>query len=303
MTKVFGLVIIYMLTILLGYCLKRVGIFAEETKKNISNLIFYVTLPAMLISSFSDAEVNIWYLVSLILGMAVNVLMIVLAVLISRKKSSDLKGIYTINGAGFNMGNLAIPFLQNFYPTGISYLCMFDVGDSMFTLGTTYAIASIRMGKHVDSPIKYIAKSLLTTVAFDVYMLMTILALFHLKLPEGVMEYADFLGKGNSCLAMLLIGMSLEFRMSKKCLKETLTILGERYLAGILAAIIIFCFLPAPLVMRQILATAVFAATPTVTLIFTMRLGISTEIPGALAPISAVCMIPIMAVVMCIIGI
>lgn len=283
--------------------MKEVGIFTEKTKKDISNLIFYVTLPAMLVSCFSDVNINIWYLVSIILGMAVNVIMIVLGILLSRNKSSELKGIYTINGAGFNMGNLAIPFLQNFYPMGISYLCMFDVGDSLFTLGTTFAIASIRMGKHVGSPIKSIAKSLVTTVAFDVYMLMTLLALLHMKLPKGVLEYANFLGRGNSCLAMLLIGMSFEFRMKKSCLKEVLTILGERYLAGFLAAILIFYFLPAPLVMRQILAVAVFAATPSVTLIFTMRLGVSTEIAGTLAPITAICMIPLMAVVMCIIGI
>jgi predicted permease len=302
MREVISLGIIYMLTMLLGYFLKSVGIFTEETKKAISNVIFYVTLPAMLISCFAEVEVNLWYLASLMLGIIVNIGMVLIATFLSKNKSRDLKGIYTINGAGFNMGNLAMPFLQNFYPMGMSYLCMFDMGDSIFTLGTTYSIASMRMGKQVKSPLHAIARSLVSSIPFDVSVIMTMLALVHVRLPVAFLEFVDFLGKGNGCLAMLLIGISFTFHMSKTSVKEVITLLFERYFVGIIAAIIIFCFLPAPLVMRQILATAVFAASPSVALIFTMRLGVSTEVAGAVAPISAVLMIPLMSLVMWFVG-
>lgn len=303
MAEVLTWAVIYMGTIAIGYALKQMGIFGEETKKAISSLIFYVTLPALLVSSFSEAEANLWYLVSIFLGMGVNFLMVVMSVIVTRNKSDELKGIYTINGAGFNMGNLAIPFLSGFYPAGIPYLCMFDVGDSFFTLGTTYAIASLRMGRQAGSPVRSILKTLVLSVSFDTYIIMTILSFLHVKLPEQVITFADFLGKGNGCLAMLLIGISLNFSMSRQNLKEALLIVGERYLCGVIAAVVIFCVLPAPMVMRQILAVAIFAAAPSVALIFTMKLGVSAEIPGIVATVSAVCMIPVMAAAMCVVGV
>lgn len=305
---------------LVGYVLKVLKIADEGMKKAVSDLIFYVTLPALLVSSFSGASADIWFLVCIGLGIGVNVLMIVIACFLSREKSPALKGIYTINGAGYNMGNLAIPFLSSFMPTGIPYLCMFDVGDSFLTLGTSYAIARVRMKSQNKDTIEqgrcgrermqglltqlqYIAKSLVTSLSFDVYITMTILSFLHISLPKFVMSYAQFLGKGNSALAMLLIGMTLDFHMSGQQLKEALKILGSRYLCGILAALFIYFILPAPLIMRQILAAAMFTATPSAALVFTMKLEVPTEVAAVLAPISAVCMIPAMVLVMVLLGV
>lgn len=307
MENILSWAVIYMLTIIVGYMLKQLGIAGEAMKKSISDLIFYVTLPALLISSFADVEADLWYLVCIGLGFLTNVFMVAVACIVSRNKSPELKGIYTINGAGYNMGNLAIPFLSNFYPKGIPYLCMFDVGDSFLTLGTTYAIASVRMKKSSAikgrEQLKAIGKSLVTSLSFDVYFLMTVLSFLRISLPQPVLDYAEFLGKGNSCLAMLLIGMTLDFKMSRYQLKEALTILGGRYFCGAVAAVLMYFVLPAPLIMRQILAAAVFTATPSAALIFTMKLGVSTEVAGILAPVSAVCMIPVMAVVMLLMGV
>lgn len=36
---------------------------------------------------------------------------------------------------------------RKFYPGGVPYLCMFDVGDSFYTLGTTYALAQVRLNQ------------------------------------------------------------------------------------------------------------------------------------------------------------
>ena len=84
----------YMITMFLAYGLKKLGIFQVKDRKIFANLIFNVTLPAMLVSSFSTASVDLWYIVSFVLGLLVNVLMLTAACAISAKKSLDLKGIY-----------------------------------------------------------------------------------------------------------------------------------------------------------------------------------------------------------------
>lgn len=296
---------IFLTTMALGYALKRLGVFKPEDRRVLSDLIFYVTLPAMLVSSFSGVSVDFWFAVSFLLGLGVNALMVGMGTLASRKKAPDLQALYTINCAGLNLGNIAIPFLRNFFPVGIPYLCMFDTGDSFFTLGTTYAIARGRLGQKggsLLSTLRGILSSLARSVPFDVYILMTLLSLLRIRLPEPVLLAADFMGRGNGFLAMLLAGVSLELRLDRASLGEVLQILAVRYACGAAAALFIWFCVPAPLVMRQILSLAVFAAVPSAALIYSTRLGVRPEIAGALSPISTVLMIPLMSAIMVLMG-
>ena len=199
------------------------------------------------------------------------------------------------------MACIAIPFLSTFYPAGVPYLCMFDVGDSFYTLGTTYAIGKMRLnGGSKDKNENYvltILKGLLTSVPFDTYMIMTILSFLNCRLPDFITMAADFCGKGNGFLTMIMIGVSLELHMSRESAKEVITLLSMRYVIGIIAAVLIYCVLPVPLVMRQILAAAMFASSAAVSIIYSERLGVSTDIAAALNPISTILMIPIMSLV------
>ena len=288
---------IYMITMFLSYGLKRLGIFKVEDRKVFANLIFNVTLPAMLVSSFSAASVNFWYLVSFVLGLLVNVLMLLAACTASAKKAPDLKGIYTINGAGLNLGNIGIPFLQNFFPQSIPYLCMFDSGDSFFSLGSTFAIAEMRMGKRTGPKFRTILSSLLHSAPMITYVVMTALSLLEFHLPDPVLSLASFIGQSNGCLVMVMVGISLEIGISKGARKEVFSLLLLRYTCGAISALAIFFLLPAPLPMRQALAPAMFAAVPNVCMIYTDRLNVPMDIASALNPLSTILMVPIMAIV------
>ena len=138
---------------------------------------------------------------------------------------------------------------------------------------------------------------MLTSVPFDTYMIMTILSFLNCRLPDFITMAADFCGRGNGFLTMIMIGVSLELHMSRESAKEVVTLLSMRYVIGIIAAVLIYCVLPAPLVMRQILAAAMFASSAAVSIIYSERLGVSTDIAAALNPISTILMIPIMSLV------
>ena len=290
--------VIYMLTMFLGYFLKRLGVFRTEDKRILSNIIFYVTLPAMLISSFSGAVVDFWFLMALFLGIFGNILMVIAAMAFSRRKPPEVQALYIINCAGFNVGNLAMPFLSNFFPSGVPYLCMFDTGDSFISLGTTYAIACMRLGRKSGSKFRSILTSLFQSVPFDVYIVMTVLSLMQAELPGPILQAADFMGRGNGFLAMLMVGVSLEIKLERKDIGEVLQMLFLRYACGAVFSFCIFTLLPAPLVMRQVLAVAVFAAVPNVALIYTTRLGVPMQIASALHPLTTALMIPVMSAVM-----
>lgn len=294
---------IYLATILLGYVMKRLGVFRLEDRKFLSDLIFYVTLPGMLISSFTGVTVDLWFLAAIALGFGTNVLMVATAMLLSRKKEVGLQALYILNGAGLNLGNITMPFLRNFYPTGIPYMCMFDIGDAAISLGTTYALACMRLGRQEEgSRVKAAVAALLRSVPFDTYLIMTILTLLRIRLPDVIMTAADFAGKGNGFLAMLLVGIGLELHLDRESLGEVLRLLAGRYACGIIAALVIWFLIPAPLLMRQVLVLAVFSPAPSGGLIFTNKLKLRTEVASALTPISTVLMIPIMSAIMLLMG-
>lgn len=310
MTKIIATSSIYLFAMLFAFILKKVGLFHKEDKKILSNLIFYVTLPASLISGFTGAQVNVYYIVSILIGFGVNTVMVIAGQIASARKGRRMQAIYAVNASGFNMACIAIPFLSNFYPDGVPYLCMFDVGDSFYTLGTTYALAQMRMSQEKnaknskekelnksDIHILTVFKSLFTSVPFDVYFIMTVLSFLNYKLPDIVIQAADFCGHGNGFLAMMMIGISFELNMSKETFGEIIHLLLLRYGIGIISAVFIFCILPAPLIMRQILCAAVFSSSAAVSIIYSEKLGVSTDIAAALNPLSTVLMIPVMAMV------
>ena len=287
---------IYILTMALGYGLKRVGIFKSEDKKVLTNLILYVTLPAALVSGFTGVQVDRWFLAAFLFGAVVNGLMVLSGIIAGRHKKPEMKAIYTINCQGFNMGNIAIPFLQNFFPAGIPYLCMFDVADACFTLGATYSVACIQLGKVQGSRLKNMVKGLLKSVPFDVYMIMTVLSLLNISLPDEANQLIGFLGQGNACMAMLLVGISLEIKITKEEVWDVVHIIVTRYLVGAAAAAVMYFLIPAPLVMRQVLTVAMFSAVPNIALIYSSKLGVRTAVASALNPISTLMAIPVMAV-------
>lgn len=294
---------IYLATMLLGYVLKRLGVFKVEDKKFLADLIFYVTLPAMLASSFTGVTVDLWFLVAIALGFLTNVLMVVAAMFSSRRKDAGMQALFILNGAGLNLGNITMPFLRNFYPTGIPYMCMFDVGDAAISLGTTYALACMKLGeKSEGSRVRAAIGALLRSVPFDTYLLMTVLTLLHIQLSAPLLTFLDFAGKSNGFLAMLLVGIGLELHLERKDLGEVVLLLAGRYACGIVMALVIWFLVPAPLLMRQVLVLAVFSPAPSGGLIFTNKLKLRTEIASALTPITTILMIPIMSAIMLMIG-
>ena len=91
MVNVVMTALVYLLTMVMSYILKRAGLFHKEDKKVLSNLIFYITLPASLISSFAGAEVNVYYVIAILLGFLVNTVMVISGQIVSADKSPELQ--------------------------------------------------------------------------------------------------------------------------------------------------------------------------------------------------------------------
>ena len=206
-----------------------------------------------------------------------------------------MKGAFMINTSGYNIGNFVLPFVQSFFPgMGVVYLCSFDIGNALMGLGMTYAVADhVASGEnHFD--IKELFKKLFSSIPFDVYVLIFILAIFKLQIPSPILTIASTIGAGNSFLAMLMIGLMLEIKVSPLEAKNVFKILGLR-IVGTIVVSLLTLFLPIPLLAKQIMIMAYCAPLSTVSAVFTRKIGYQGDMSATANSlsilVSIVCMV------------
>lgn len=215
-------------------------------------------------------------------------MMIMIGYLASMKDNAKMKGAYMINTSGYNIGNFVLPFVQSFFPgLGVVYLCSFDIGNALMGLGITYAAADhVASGEnHFD--ISELFKKLFSSIPFDVYVLIFILAIFKLQIPSPILTIASTIGAGNSFLAMLMIGLMLEIQVSASEAKNVFKILGLRIIGTIFISGLTL-LLPLPILAKQILIMAYCAPLSTVSAVFTKKIGYQGDMSATANSLSIV---------------
>ncbi len=277
--KAFG----FLFMIALGFVLKRVGLFSLDDTGLLSKLILKITLPMAIISNFRGLELNRSYLLAIGVGFGVHILAIAVVLLLTRKKSPAHKAFYIINTSGYNIGLCTLPYMSSFFAAdAVALVCMFDVGNAIMCFGITFTIAMmIAKGKEgIDG--KEILKTLFSSMPFVTYLVMILLCAGNIQLPEPVYTVAGMIGQANAFLAMLLIGILFEPKINKSELKDMAGVFMLRMALGIAFALLIYYFLPVPLMYRQILAIIVFSPILSVAPIYTERCGYNRSVAAVL---------------------
>lgn len=279
LVKAFG----FLFMIALGFVLKRFGLFSLDDSGLLSKLVLKITLPMAIISNFRGLELNRSYLLAIGVGFGVHIVAIAVVLLLTRKKSPAHKAFYIINTSGYNIGLCTLPYMSSFFAAdAVALVCMFDVGNAIMCFGITFTIAMmIAKGKEGING-KEILKTLFSSMPFVTYLVMILLCAGNIQLPEPVYTVAGMIGQANAFLAMLLIGILFEPKINKSELKDMTGVFMLRMALGITFALLIYYFLPVPLMYRQILAIIVFSPILSVAPIYTERCGYNRSVAAVL---------------------
>ena len=259
----------FVIVIVIGFLLKQFRILKKEDGYTLATIIMNVTLPCALFSNANGITINGAMIVLILMGIILNVLMVAIGYFVSNGKSATTRAAYMINCSGYNIGNFVLPFVQAFFPgMGVAYLCMFDVGNALMGLGGTFAIASSVVSSEQKLSVSNVIKKLFSSIPFDVYIVIFFLALFKIKIPAPILSITDFIGAGNGFLAMLMIGLLLEIKISHDDFKDLISILSYRLLGNMLLMALCFFLLPLPLLAKKILIIALAAPISTVSAVF-----------------------------------
>lgn len=285
--------------IILGYVLRSRGFFKEEDFYVISRIVLKITLPAAIVSNFSGMSLEPSMLLISLLGLGGGVILIGTAWLISAGKSKEERAFFILNMSGYNIGNFTMPFVQSFLgPAGIVATSLFDSGNSFICLGGAYSIASMAKGESGGFKIGTIFKTLLKSVPFDAYLLMTVLSLLHLSLPAPVVSFTKIIANGNAFMAMLMIGVGFKLSGNREQIGKIVKILSARYAVSIVLALAFYFLLPFQLEYRQALVILCFSPIASAAPAFTGDLKEDVGLASAVNSISIVVSIVMLVAVL-----
>lgn len=286
---------VFILIIITGYLLKRVGFFETKDFKVISKIVLNITLPCAVVSNFNKLEIDISLLFLIIIGIICNFIMIGTGYLIAYKSSDNEKAFNMINFSGYNIGCFAMPYVQNFLgPIGVVATCLFDAGNSLLCTGGTYSIASAVLKTDGKTTVKKFIKNIFYSIPLDTYVIMLIISSLNIKLPNPIIMFTDTIGAANGFLAMFMVGLGLELSLEKSKIGRIIKTLIIRFGISSIIAFIFFNFLPFSLEVRQVLSLIIFAPVSAISIAFTEKCNGDVGLAAAINSCSIICSIIIM---------
>ena len=279
----------FVAVIIMGNLLRRAGFFKEEDFYVLSKIVLRITLPAAIISNFSGIDLKPSMLVMTLLGFGGGILYISMAFIMSIGKKREDWAFNTLNLPGYNIGNFTMPFAQGFLgPMGVVATSLFDTGNAFICLGGSYSAAVMIKEKNTRFSILPVMKTLLKSVPFDAYLLMTVLSLLHVALPAPITTFTGVIGNANAFMAMLMIGVGFKLNGDSSQLGKIVKILAARYSAAIALALIFYFLLPFSMEYRQALTILALSPMSSAAPAFTGNLNSDVGLASAANSISVV---------------
>ena len=284
--------------ILLGFILRKAGVFKEGDFRVLSTITLKITLPASVIVNFAQMDIDPSMLTIMALGFGGGVLYMLVALLLNIRSSKDQRAFDVLNMPGYNIGLFAMPFVQSFLgPVGVVTTSLFDTGNAIVCLGGSYGVASsIKAGKGFS--VWRILKALLTSVPFMTYAIMITLNLTGVKMPSVILDFADIIKGANTFMAMLMIGVGFKLSANWKQIGHILKIVLVRYLVACAVGAVFYFLLPFSYEIRKTLVLLAFAPIGSAVPAFTNELKGDVGLSSAVNSICILCSIVLMTLLL-----
>ncbi len=261
--------------VLIGYLIKRVGWVKSTDFPIFSKLVLRITLPAALITSFSQFDVHLELLFLTGIGIVVNLLQSAFSFVLRRRDGRAGQAFGVLNSGSYNIGAFATPYISGFMgPQSIIYASVFDIGNSLAAGGI-----AVGWAKHLaredgrTTPLTFL-RDIFSSPVFITYLSLLVIRLAAISIPAQVITFTSIVGAANPFLAMLMIGIGLELKLEGQKYAAAARLLGVRYAFATVFALAAWFGLPIAAEIRLVLCMLFFAP------IAAMMSGFTQEIDG-----------------------
>lgn len=245
----------------IGYFLRSLGLLKRSDSKVLSTLMMNVTLPSMIIYNMNGARITLDVFGATLIGFTVNGIYLLFAILLSDRSDKDDYIVKVTSICSYNIGSYTIPVLSGFLSQSAmtSVLTFNYPGTAIYTYGIIpafgNAIYSKREKSYITTFLNSVKKSLPTLACFA----MIILCAFGISLPESVMGFFSTVNQANTVIAMLFIGIMLDFKCPKDEIFDDIKIIAVRLGLSIFFALVIYKFISLDIEVKKAIVLAVFS--------------------------------------------
>lgn len=287
--------------IILGYVLKRIGIFKDSDFSVLSHITLKITLPAAIITNFANKELDPSMFILTLLALLCGAVYIALGFLLNLRSSKEQRAFEILNYPGYNIGCFALPFVQSFLgPVGVISCCLFDIGNGFICLGGAFSIASVVKDGSKFS-FKRIIRTLSKSVPFILFLVMPILCMTHVPIPSPLVSLAEIIANANAFSAMLMLGIGFKLTADKSQLGKIVRVLAVRFSAAALFALCFYFLLPFSAEVRKSLVLLVFSPIGSAVPAFTGEMKADVGLSSAINSISIICSVVFMVLLLVVI--
>lgn len=273
--------------ILLGYLLKKRGVFNRENGLFLGKIIVNITLPCALISAANSIEISMQSLMIVLIGLLANIVVVLFSWFRFRKDLPKKKALAMLNMPSYSIGTFAMPFVQSFFPASyLTYVCLFDIGNSIMCLGGTYAVASLISNPEEKMTLKGIGYKLLSSMPFCTYLLIVSFRMAGFTVPEAILSVTTIAGNANPFLCMFMMGLMVEIHLSRQDRTFVKEILIWRYILTAAFAIAMYCSVPLEFNVKKTILIMLSAPIAQMSPIFSLKIEPESAVPAATMSIS-----------------
>ncbi len=277
---------------LMGYIGYKTKLINDSINTGLSNILFYLALPCLLITSMQKdftpellTDSIIVFFVFLAVYAAGYIFCLIFCPMLKIPK--DKRGIWQFGTAFPNVTYMGLPVISGLYGSdGIFYVTIIAIAFNLFvfTFGDNIVLSGVSKQKGLG------IKHLLKNPPFIATFVGLFMFVFSIKLPESLNNGPEMLGSITMPISMVIIGASL----AKTPLIKTF-LAGKLYFAVFVRLIlvpVIFYLILCPFISNQVLLGTItlIAAMPaaSLTAIFAERLNCNTELASQYVAISTI---------------
>lgn len=242
----------------IGFILKKTHFLTEEHGKALARVIFYITLPAVILYNLPKVELNTALIMMPLICLGYNLCLFAIVRVFFKKQPTEIKGILMMTCLGFNVGNFALPLIEGVWGSiGVQYISMFDVGNALIIFILNYIIAWRHSPKFIAENTKITGKllglRLLRSISLLCYGIGLLLNQTQTQMPIFFDNLLAILSRSNLPLVFLTLGLFLNFKFEKSEWLNILKVIVIRYAFGFGIGLILFYTLPFTLFEREMI--------------------------------------------------
>ncbi|GBG57553.1 malonate transporter [Sporomusaceae bacterium FL31] len=273
-----------LMIIITGYVCKKLSIIKAQDGEGLARIIFNITLPALIITTFSTIKIDFSLIMITVISAFYGLLMAAVGFIVFRKEQRNSRGMLIMLLPGFNIGLFAYPLVEAIWgQAGLQYFGMFDVGNSLVIFIVCYLIASYYSTDSSQLSVKTVFVQLGKSIPLLAYTIAFIAAVGGLKFPQQLLAVTQILAKANMPLSLLLLGIHLSFSLNSEYWRNMGRILAVRYVIGLIVGGLLFWFTPFSDIIRYTLLVGFILPVAMAAIPFAIEFGYDQNFVGTLA--------------------